>query len=106
MRGLPKPRPIAIVVILLTADLLLVSLDVLLDTRVLQDARFSIGSEGGFAEQLQYLKAAIIALLLFAVAARRRSAVVLIWALIFLFVLADDAGELHERVGSRLGTAL
>ncbi len=81
-------------------------LDVLLDKRVLQDVRFSIATEGGFAERLQHFKAGIISVLLFAVAARRRSAPALIWALIFLFVLADDAGQLHERVGSRLGNTL
>ena len=105
-RGLPASYPIAAAVVLVVADLLLVWLDVLLDRQVLHDARFSIGWEGGFAERWQHLKAGIISVMLCAVAGRRRSAVVLTWAAVFLFVLADDALQLHERVGNHLGEVL
>lgn len=103
-----RPRGLSLVAIvaLLTADLLLISFDVLLRNGVLSDPRFSISHEGGLGESLQYGKAATAALLLFGIAFHRRSVVILVWALVFAFVLGDDAGQLHENAGVYLGATL
>jgi len=68
----------------------------------LPDYRLRIDIDGGFAEIFNYLKLAAITVLCLAVWRRGRHAAPLLWGLVFLFALADDALSLHEDIGNML----
>lgn len=69
---------------------------------LLQDERLYVAHDGGYAEWFQYAKAGFCALVLLRLFARDRSLTLLGWALVFAFVLADDALSLHEAFGDAL----
>lgn len=98
--------PMAIVAPLLALDLTLIAADLLARNAIVADPRLLLSSEGGFAEHAQHLKAAVAAILLFVTAWRRGSIVTVVWGAALAFVLADDAGQLHERAGLYFGAAL
>jgi hypothetical protein len=87
-------------------DGLLIGGDMLIRSGVLSDVRLWLGREGGYAEWWQYAKASGIAALLTRMAVDRRSAVLLVWAALFAYVVGDDAGQWHERAGMYIGDAL
>lgn len=68
--------------------------------------RFSIEADGTWPEQFQYLKWGLVALLMAIAAVRSRSAGLLPWAVLFGYLLADDALGLHERFGRALAHGL
>jgi hypothetical protein len=72
-------------------------------TPFLQDPRFSIEMDRGFAETYQYVKEYWAALLFLLVGLHRRQRVFGAWALVFAYLLIDDAFMLHERAGAVLG---
>jgi hypothetical protein len=73
------------------------------ETGWLRGAGISLEADGGPAEIFQYLKEFwIIACMVFAFVSTRH-AVYASWALVFLFLLVDDAGKVHEQVGAWLG---
>lgn len=69
------------------------------------EPQFLINHDGGYAEQFQYVKLGLVFLGLGWLAIRQRSRIFFTWAGIFLYILLDDALELHERIGVQLGTA-
>jgi hypothetical protein len=75
-------------------------------TPVFQDPRFSLELERGFAEVYQYLKEYWAALLLLLIGVRRRTPVFVAWAVLFGYLLADDAFAVHERLGREIATGL
>jgi hypothetical protein len=68
--------------------------------------KWNIEADNGYAEKLQYLKWLAACILLLALALRRRAAIYLAWAAIFLYFLIDDAMSIHERIGGWLTTEL
>jgi hypothetical protein len=66
------------------------------------DARFDLTYERGHPEAFQHLKEAGVSMLLFVLAWRARVALHAAWALLFLYLLLDDALQVHERVGGRI----
>jgi hypothetical protein len=101
------PAPATLLLLLLAADALFVALHLAhVTTSVFQDPRFSLEVDRGFAEVYQYLKEYWIALLLILVARRRRAPVLLVWALLFGYLLWDDAFMIHERLGAALAREL
>lgn len=66
------------------------------------EPQFLITQDGGYAEQFQYAKLLLIVLGLGLLAIRHRSQIFLAWTGIFLYILLDDALELHERWGAVL----
>lgn len=67
---------------------------------------WSVEADGSYPELLQYLKWLGAVLLLAALAFRRRAAIYVGWAAIFLYFLVDDSTELHERLGAEVVGAL
>jgi hypothetical protein len=87
-------------------DLLLIGADILQRNDLLSDSRFLVTHERGFGEFFQYAKAMSAAVLLAALAVRQRSRAALLWALLLMFVAADDSLQLHERAGQLLAAKL
>ncbi len=66
---------------------------------------YRVDVDAGLAEWFMYLQGVACALLLLGVFRATRQPVHAAWALIFLFVVADDAFMIHERLGAYLATA-
>ncbi len=97
----------ALLAFLLAVDLALIGGHIL---RVSEDQIFSspwsIESDYGYPEKLQYAKWAAASLFMLALALKRRVAIYLGWAAVFLYFLLDDSQSLHERIGKRLAAVL
>lgn len=65
----------------------------------LRDPLLSLSYDRGYAEFYQYLKQLWISILLLLIFLRTKSIGFVIWAILFLFLMFDDALKLHERVG-------
>ena len=73
------------------------------ETGWLRGARISLEADGGPAEIFQYLKEFWVMVCMVAAFVSTRRAVFVSWAIVFLFLLADDSMMLHENVGTWLG---
>ncbi|MGL4235167.1 hypothetical protein [Tabrizicola sp.] len=58
-----------------------------------------VTNDGALPEDFNYLKWAVIVLALCWLAIRKRWLAPALWALVFMMILADDALQLHERLG-------
>jgi len=65
---------------------------------------FSLSVDGGYAEVFQYTKEYWITLALFTVWWRAREGVYAAWALLFTYLLLDDALTIHETAGRVVAT--
>jgi hypothetical protein len=65
---------------------------------------FSIEEDRGYAEIFQYIKEYWTVLLLGLTAIQKRSLLYLNWASLFIYLLLDDALDIHEKVGSSIST--
>lgn len=101
--GNPRHR---VLLLLLTLDFLLIGFAALYDRGILTDPRWSLARERGYAEAAQYVKFASAAALQFRHAFRRFELTPVLWGLLFVILLIDDAFEGHERAGLRLATLL
>ncbi len=61
---------------------------------------YSIEIDRGYAETYQYLKLAWSSVMSFCLLAKSRQALYLFWAIFFFYLLLDDFGQLHERMGN------
>ncbi|MGQ0553490.1 MAG: hypothetical protein ACT4PU_09760 [Planctomycetota bacterium] len=90
--------------LLLLADALFIGLHLLLlATPLLSSPLYSLETDRGYAEWFQYLKELWIVALLLLLLQRTRELGYLAWALLFAYLLSDDALKLHERWGYALG---
>lgn len=81
-------------------DLLLIAAHLLLVyTPLLTDGNFQLQREAGYAEWFQYLKFAAAIGLLWVTYRRHKQPLYLAGLLLFGFLLLDDAGQLHEKIG-------
>jgi hypothetical protein len=96
-------NPVLLVLLLCTdlAFFLLHEFNSLLPTR---NVLFSLDRESGYAEVFQYIKEYWIAIVLLAVCWRTRERIYGTWALLFAYLLCDDALAIHERVGHVVAT--
>jgi hypothetical protein len=95
---------VAVLLLLLCADAAFTLLHLInVETGWLRAARISLEAEGGPAEVFQYLKEFWVMVCMVAAFVSTRHAVYVSWALVFLFLLADDSMQLHENVGTWLG---
>jgi hypothetical protein len=93
--------------LLVAGDALFVALHVAhVTTPVLQDPRFSLDTDRGFAEVYQYLKEYWSALLLLRAGLALRAPVLVVWAVLFGYLMVDDAFMLHERAGEAIARRL
>jgi hypothetical protein len=93
-----------VLVILVAADAAFVALH--LSNRFLpsRNPLFSLSTDGGYAELFQYLKEGWVAAVLFVVCWRIRQGLYAAWALLFAYLLSDDALTIHERAGQAIAT--
>ncbi|MBL8211477.1 MAG: hypothetical protein JNK87_12225 [Bryobacterales bacterium] len=90
--------------LLLAADLLLLLLHTAHFLHLLPDPRFSVETDGGFAEIFQYGKELFVMLAFAGLALARREPHFAVWSALFAFVLADDWLMLHEEAGAVLAS--
>lgn len=64
-----------------------------------------ISRDRGFPEIFQYLKEALIVLMLVWLYRQRTSLIYLSWALVFCYLLLDDSLRIHETLGDGLASA-
>jgi len=101
---------------LLAADLLLIASHIIfisLAKRVLPNyteiipvSLISVNSDGGIPEMFQYVKEGFILGMFLLLFIKRRKLVYFSWALVFGYLLLDDAMKLHERLGRLLEIVL
>ena len=85
---------------LLALDLLFITVSLVRPGfSALASPMFSLTEDGGYSEIYQYAKWAGIAALMFMAAQLRPGRGFEVWGLFGLFLLADDALQIHERVG-------
>jgi len=90
---------------LLALDLLFIAVSLVRPGfSVLASPMFSLTEDGGYFEFYQYAKWAGIAALMFVAARPRHGRGFAVWGLFALFLLADDALQIHERVGDWVNT--
>lgn len=94
--------------LLLAADALFIGVHLVhvLSGTYLQDALYSIETDGGFSEWFQYIKEGWIAILCFALWKRTRSIFLVGWAFLFGYFLLDDSMQIHELGGESIGRHL
>ena len=95
-----------VLLLLFLADLLFILLHGLFHLHLLPNNLFSLYTDAGYAEIYQYGKEIFIVACLCLLAARRKQLVYLPWALLFLYIFADDSLRIHERLGSVLAQNL
>lgn len=95
----------ALLLLLIAADLAFIVLHVLyIETSLLRGRPFSLEADNGLPEAYQYVKQFWVALSAAALFRRTRSVVYAGWALVFAFLLLDDAFQFHEHFGKWLGS--
>lgn len=99
LRHVSKVVNPVLLVLLLCADVAFLLLHVSNRLVPLQNILFSLSTEGGYAEVFQYIKEYWIAIVLFAMCWRTREGIYGTWALLFTYLLCDDALAIHERIG-------
>jgi hypothetical protein len=98
---------ISLLFLLILVDLLFIGLHVLhVWSPWLKSMMYSLERDSGMAEQYQYIKQIWLAACLGVTFLQRRSRSFAGWALFFAFLLLDDALQIHERVGLKLGQVL
>lgn len=92
--------------LLIAADLAFILLHILHDLHVLGSPLHSLGRDHGYPEIYQYIKEFWIVVLLLSILARTRVIGHGVWALLFLYLLFDDARKIHETFGKYVATRL
>lgn len=97
---------LTLLALLLLVDLILIGFHIIhVHTPYLETRYFRIDREAGIAEHFQYLKAMGIAAAFLAVAMARSERTFAIWAGVFAYLMLDDGGEIHERLGLLIAEA-
>jgi hypothetical protein len=95
-----------LLMLLLATDVAFILLHVIyVETSVLRGRPFSLELDNGVPEAYQYVKQFWLALCMGALFRRTRQVVYVGWAVVFAFLLMDDAFQIHEHVGKWLGEA-
>jgi len=93
--------------LLLSADLVFVLVHLVHTfSPYLSDQLFSIQQDRGYGEAFQYMKAYWIAIMLAVLGWRTREAIYGAWTLLYIYLLCDDAFQIHEQVGSAIARHL
>lgn len=104
LRGLFEDRLALLLALLISGDLLFIILYVLSRIYRFTDMTpFRLDIEGSHPEFYQYIKLLWIVLLLIHLAVITRGKGYISWILVFLYFLADDSLQFHERTGRFLG---
>ena len=88
-------------VLLVSADLVFIALHFLWGfTPLLSDDLYSITRDRGYPEIYQYVKEFWIIILILSVYVKTEEIGYISWAMLFTYLLCDDAISIHEQVGS------
>jgi hypothetical protein len=90
----------AVLALLLAGDAAFVLLHLANKLLPSANALFSLNSDGGYSEVFQHLKAYWVVIALATLCRRTREGIHGAWALLFLYLLLDDALHVHETVGA------
>lgn len=97
-------RPVRFALIgLIVADVLLCLLHVYATAREIGEMSYYVDADRGYGEFVQYLKYVWMLILVIAWARTRGSWRPAVWLVPFAYFLVDDALQLHERLGHRIG---
>lgn len=89
-----------LLVLLLITDVAFILLHILnVYTGLLNNSYYLLYRDRGFAEFFQYTKELWIALLFLFLAIKKKQGIFYVFSLLFLYLLIDDAFELHENLG-------
>ena len=88
-----------LLLLLIATDVVFVLLHVVYANTTLLPSMFALDRERGHAEVFQYIKFYWLVLMMAGLWWRTRAPVYLGWAVLFGFLLLDDALQLHERIG-------
>jgi len=91
-----------LLILLLSADFIFIVVHILYMNEFMSNSLYSIDRDLGYAEVYQYIKEFWIVLLLLFAAVKRKHAIYLAWAALFLYFLLDDSFRVHERFGGSL----
>lgn len=93
-----------LLLLLIAADVAFIVLHVVyVETSLLRGRPFSLEADNGVPEAYQYVKQFWVALCMAILFRRTRNVVYIGWAVVFAFLLFDDAFQFHERFGEWLG---
>jgi hypothetical protein len=93
-----------LLLLLISADFVFIVLHLVnVETRWFHGVAISLEADGGVPETYQYIKEFWIAVCMAAVFWRTRVRSYAVWSMVFVFLLLDDAAQIHERVGTWLG---
>lgn len=93
--------------LLLVADFAFIFLHFLLQmTPILNNPLYSLERDRGYPEFYQYVKELWIIVLLLSTCVRTRAVGYIAWAMVFGYLLCDDALQVHERLGSYIAARL
>jgi len=96
-------QPRKLLILLLLTDLVLIVMNVLLClTSITSDPWFNLNKERGFSESYQYIKEFWIVILLLYLGIKKHGFVLYGWALLFLYILFDNALAIHGKFGEYL----
>ena len=104
-RGFRASGASRLLMILVAADVVFIILHFLMLTPLVENELFAVSRDFGYAEAFQYIKEFWIAGLLSLVALRTRGLGYIVWAMLFVYLLFDDAVMIHERLGASLADA-
>lgn len=90
--------------LLLATDAAFISAHLLhsLTDAAFNDPQFNLGLDRGYGEIFQYVKEYWLIAVMGLLAFRRRSALYLVWAVLFGYLLLDDSMEIHETAGAHV----
>ncbi|MCW8091218.1 hypothetical protein [Alteromonas sp. ASW11-130] len=95
----------AFLVLMLIGDGILISVHVLNKLDIVNNTKLLLTTDGGYGEMYQYFKEGMIAGIFLFAALKTRSLMFFAWGALFIFLLIDDAGQLHETTGEILATS-
>lgn len=96
----------AILLVFAAGDAFFITLHLLFEFQLTKDPVFSLEGDRVAGEFWQYVKEYWIVLAMCVLLWVRRQPVYAVWGLVFAYLLADDALEIHEKTGAKIGTAL
>ncbi len=101
------PTALKVAIAVIVGDLLFAALRAIqLTTPFLQNPMFRLSIDGSYPEIFQYVKFFVIACMMAFLAVHRSVRWLLVWTAGFLFLLADDALMIHERIGARFSPSV
>jgi hypothetical protein len=91
--------PILLLILLISADLMFIGLEIIHTFGYASDNKFSLGTERGYSEVYQYVKFFWVALLLAWLTVKMYQPIYGIGSLLFLYLLLDDPLDTPETAG-------